>query len=133
MASRDFTLSRGRTLAFALIVVFGFFGVLELGARLSGLDAAPAPRILLRRMDVDITFPFMQADRELFWAPVPGFRGRFLERPVAINSLGVRGPEPARELERAWTLSGGSCRPEAPARRDVRATLTGRSTGGSRT
>ena len=107
MASRDFTLSRGKTFAFALIVVFGFFGVLELGARLSGLDAAPAPRILLRRMDVDITFPFMQADRELFWAPVPGFRGRFLERPVAINSFGVRGPEPAPEADGIRVLSFG--------------------------
>jgi lysophospholipase L1-like esterase len=53
------------------------------------------PQILLRRIDVDITFPFMRPDRDLMWSPRPGFRGEFQGQTVSINSLGLRGAEPA--------------------------------------
>ena len=85
----------GRTVLYAAILFCLFFGALELILRLVGVSPAPRPRILLRSRDVDITFPFMRPDPELFWSPRPGFRGEFLGRSVAINSLGLRGPEPA--------------------------------------
>jgi lysophospholipase L1-like esterase len=86
--------SIGRSIFFSALLFVLFFGGLEAVARIVGVQEPPRPRILLRARDTDITFPFMRADPELFWSPRPGYHGLFLEHPVSINSLGLRGPEP---------------------------------------
>jgi lysophospholipase L1-like esterase len=83
-----------RSLFFSTILFVGFFGIIEIALRVVGVTPSPRPGILLRSRDVDITFPFMKADPQLFWAPRPGFAGEFLGKPVSINHLGLRGPEP---------------------------------------
>lgn len=90
------TFSRRRSLAYSAILVTAFFGVLELGLRIVGVRTPPRPRLILRAIDEDIDFPFMRPDPDLFWSPRPGWRGDFLGRAVAINTLGLRGPEVAR-------------------------------------
>lgn len=85
--------SLGRSLLFSLVIVLGFFGVAEAILRMVGVEEPVRPRILLRSMDMDVSFPFMQPDPELFWSLRPGFRGEFQGRAVTINALGLRGPE----------------------------------------
>jgi lysophospholipase L1-like esterase len=87
--------SRRRSLLYAAILVVLFFGLLEGGLRLVGVRPPVRPRILLRAIDVDISFPFMRPDRDAFWSPRPGFRGEFLGKTVTIDALGLRGPEVA--------------------------------------
>lgn len=82
-----------RSLFLASLIVLAFFGTVEIVLRLSGVRPPVRPQILLRQIDVDITFPFMQPDRDLFWSPRPGFHGEFEGKPVSINSLGLRGDE----------------------------------------
>jgi len=76
------------------MVTLGFLSVLELGLRLSGVAPLVRPRLLLDSIDAVSEFPYMQADRDLFWVPRPGYTGVFHGRPLSINSLGCRGPEP---------------------------------------
>ncbi len=87
----QFTL--GRSLLFSTIIVCTLLGLVEIGLRLAGVKREVRPQILLRRIDVDITFPFMRPDRDLLWSLKPGFSGIFLGNRVSINSLGLRGPE----------------------------------------
>lgn len=84
----------GRSLLFSTVIVVTLLGAAEGVLRLVGVRPPVRPRLLLRTIDVDIDFPFMRPDAELFWAPRPGFDGRFLGEPVHVNSLGLRGPEP---------------------------------------
>jgi lysophospholipase L1-like esterase len=78
---------------YAAVLVLAFFGIVE--AVLRWVDPKPPVRakLILRAVDVDIEFPFMREDPELFWSPRPGFRGRFQDKAVHINSLGLRGPD----------------------------------------
>jgi lysophospholipase L1-like esterase len=78
---------------YATLIVLGFFGCVEVV--LWWIDPAPTvrKRLILRAMDVDIEFPFMAPDDELFWSPRPGFTGVFRGESVRINSLGLRGRE----------------------------------------
>ncbi len=85
----------GRSILFSAILFCAVFGLLEGGLRLAGVERQVRPQILLRRIDVDITFPFMRPDRDLMWSPKPGFRGQFLGSAVTINQLGLRGREVA--------------------------------------
>ncbi len=82
-----------RSLFLTSIIVLGFLGGAELLARWVDVEPPVPPAIVARTVDIDIDFPFMQADAELFWSPRPGFRGEFLGRPVAINAFGLRGAE----------------------------------------
>jgi lysophospholipase L1-like esterase len=82
-----------RSLLLASIVVVAVLGGAELIARAAGVAPRARPALVVRSVDVDIEFPFMRADSELFWSPRPGFHGEFLGRPVTINALGLRGPE----------------------------------------
>ena len=84
---------RGRGLLFAAVMVLMFFGSIEILLRFVGVDRPPSPRLVARAIDIDISFPFMRPDRELFWSPIPGFRGEFLGETVTINSMGLRGAE----------------------------------------
>ena len=84
---------RGRGLLFAAVMVLMFFGSIEILLRFVGVDRPPSPRLVVRAIDIDISFPFMRPDRELFWSPIPGFRGEFLGETVTINSMGLRGAE----------------------------------------
>jgi lysophospholipase L1-like esterase len=89
--------SAGRSLLYSALLVTAFFAMVEGILRLAGVgSAAERPRILLREMDADIVLPFVRADRDVFWSPRPGFRGDFRGKPVTINGLGMRGPEPGR-------------------------------------
>ena len=83
----------GRSILFSTGLVLAFFGIVE--AALAWIDPRPPvrPGLILRAIDIDIEFPFMRADPELFWKPRPGFRGEFLGETVTINALGMRGPE----------------------------------------
>lgn len=100
--------SRTRSLAYASVIVLGFFVLVEGVLRLVGVSAPTTPRLLLRQIDVDITFPFMREDPDVFWSPQPGFSGLFLGKQVTINSLGLRGPElPARAPGRRLLLCFG--------------------------
>lgn len=94
--------SRARSLLFAFLLVAGFFASVEGVLRIVGVRHPVRPRILLRAVDVDIDFPFMRPDPELFWAPRPGWKGTFLGQAVSINSLGLRGPEPDRPKRPEW-------------------------------
>ena len=85
--------SRRRSLLLSATIVVGFFAAGELVLRVVGVRPAVRPRLLLRAIDTDIDLPFMRADADLFWSPRPGFRGSFMDRPVTINSLGLRGAE----------------------------------------
>lgn len=87
--------SRARSLAYSVILVGLFFGLLEGGIRLLGVRAPARPRLIVRAIDVDIDLPFMRLDPDLFWSPRPGWRGDFQGRPVTINALGLRGAEVA--------------------------------------
>lgn len=87
--------SPGRTLLFSTILILATIGLLEGALRLVGIARPARPRLLLRSLDVDIDFPFMRPDVELFWFPRPGWTGEFLGQRVSINSLGLRGAEPA--------------------------------------
>ena len=88
--------SLGRSLLFSSVLVVGFFALAEASLRLVGIrERRVPPRLLVREMDTDITLPFMREDHDLFWSPQPGFRGRFRDKPVTINALGLRGPEVA--------------------------------------
>jgi len=82
-----------RSILFATILVVGFLGLLEGGLRLAGVSRRARPRILLRKIDVDITFPFMRPDRDTMWGLKPGFQGEFQGQRVSINRLGLRGAE----------------------------------------
>jgi lysophospholipase L1-like esterase len=82
----------GKTLLFSTVLVLAFFAALEGILRIVGVKSRVRPRILLRSIDIDIDFPFMKADPDLFWSPRPGFRGDFLGKTVTINDLGLRGP-----------------------------------------
>jgi lysophospholipase L1-like esterase len=73
--------------------VLGFFGLLEGALRAVGLRPPARPRLIVRSIDTDIDLPFMRLDEDLFWSPMPGFRGDVRGWPVSINSLGLRGPE----------------------------------------
>ena len=88
--------SPGRSLLLASLIVGGLLLLAEAGLRLIGVAPPQRPRILLRSMDMDVSFPFMRPDRELFWSLEPGWRGAFQGRQVTIDSLGLRGAEPAR-------------------------------------
>ena len=70
-----------------------FLGAVEVLLRFVGVDRPASPRLVVRAIDIDISFPFMRPDRELFWSPIPGFRGEFLGETVTINSMGLRGAE----------------------------------------
>lgn len=83
----------GRSLFLSSIIVAAVFGLGEAVLRVIGVSPPVKPRLLLRAIDVDIDFPFMRADAELFWSPRPGFRGEFLGKPVRIDALGLRGDE----------------------------------------
>lgn len=85
--------SLGRSLLFSAVIVLTLLGAAEGLLRLVGVRPPVRPRLLLRAIDVDIDFPFMRADAELFWSPRPGFAGQFLGQPVRINALGLRGDE----------------------------------------
>ncbi len=85
--------SKARSISFASILTFGFFTLAEVGLRLVGVARPVSPRILLHQMDSDITLPFIKGDKDVFWAPQPGFKGEFQGKPVTINSLGLRGRE----------------------------------------
>lgn len=85
--------SRRRSLIFAFAIVAGFFVLLEGFLRVVGVKSPVRPRLILRQIDIDVTFPFMRQDPETFWSPQPGFAGEFMQRRVEINSLGLRGPE----------------------------------------
>jgi lysophospholipase L1-like esterase len=89
----ELRLSTARSIAYAVLVTAAFFGLAEVA--LWWVDPAPPlrPRLLLRAIDVDVEFPFMQPDPELFWEPRPGYRGEFRGHKVHINTLGLRGPE----------------------------------------
>lgn len=94
--------SPARSLIFSAVLCVGFLGLLEAGLRVVGVAPPVRPRVLLRSIDVDITFPFMRPDADLFWSPRPGFKGPFLGQPVTINTLGLRGaelahPKPSRQ------------------------------------
>jgi lysophospholipase L1-like esterase len=68
-------------------------GVAEGALRAFGLGHPVRPRIMLRLLDTDVTLPYVREDLQLFWSPLPGFRGTFLGTKVSINALGLRGPE----------------------------------------
>ena len=81
---------------------------MEAGLRVVGVGAPVRPRLILRLMDSDITLPFMRADPEVFWSPIPGYPGEFMGKPVRINALGLRGPEiadPRPPAAGAWPPS----------------------------
>ena len=84
---------RSRKLLFAAVMVLMFFSAVEVLLRFVGVDRPASPRLVVRAIDIDISFPFMRPDRELFWSPIPGFRGEFLDETVTINSVGLRGAE----------------------------------------
>lgn len=85
--------STGRSLLYSAVLVLGFFGLVE--GVLWWVDPPPPvrSRLILRAIDVDIEFPFMRADPELFWSPRPGWGGEFMGQPVTISSRGLRGEE----------------------------------------
>jgi lysophospholipase L1-like esterase len=95
----------GRSLLFSAVIVAGVFLLAEGALRLGGVGRPVRPRLLLRAMDVDIEFPFMQPDAVLFWSPRPGWSGEFLGQPVTINRLGLRGPAPSAGRGRARRLA----------------------------
>lgn len=78
---------------FAAVIMLVVFGAVDILLRFVGVDRPASPRLVVRAIDVDISFPFMRPDRELFWSPIPGFRGEFLDETVTINSMGLRGAE----------------------------------------
>lgn len=84
--------STPRSILYSAVIVLAFFGLVE--AALWWVDPAPPlrPRLLLRSIDVDVEFPFMRPDPELFWEPLPGFVGEFRGHVVEINAQGLRGP-----------------------------------------
>ena len=61
---RQFT--RGRSLVLASIIVSGLLLVAESLLRLVGVAPAARPVLVVRSVDVDIDFPFMRPDSELF-------------------------------------------------------------------
>ena len=85
--------SKSKTLLFSAILFLAFFGALEGLLRTFGVKSRERPRLLLRTIDIDIDFPFMRPDPDLFWSPRPGFAGDFLGKRVTINDLGLRGPQ----------------------------------------
>jgi lysophospholipase L1-like esterase len=89
--TREFSL--GRSLAFSAIIVLVFFGLLEGILRIIGVSPPVRPRLVLEVMDTDIALPFMRADPDVFWSPLPGFHAPFMGKMVTINSLGLRGGE----------------------------------------
>jgi lysophospholipase L1-like esterase len=100
-------LSWKRSLVFSLVVFVAFFGALEALLRVVGVKRPARPRLILRAIDSDIDLPFMRADPDLLWSPKPGFHGAFMDRPVSINSLGLRGPEPRTPRPRRRILCLG--------------------------
>jgi lysophospholipase L1-like esterase len=92
--------SRGRSLLFSLLIVVAFFGTTEILLRIVGIPRPVRVGLLLRLLDTDITFPFLRADPDTFWAPIPGFDGEFLGRHVSINELGLRGGAVSRVKQR---------------------------------
>ncbi|HWX25715.1 MAG TPA: GDSL-type esterase/lipase family protein [Vicinamibacteria bacterium] len=94
-ASEPHHFSIGRSLAFSAVIVVLFFGIVELVLRVVGVQPPVRPRLILEVMDTDITLPFMRADPDVFWSPVPGFRAPFMGKMVSINTLGLRGEEVA--------------------------------------
>jgi lysophospholipase L1-like esterase len=89
-----------RSVLLSAIIVGGFIVIAEGAARVIGVRDVTRPAIIARSMDIDVDFPFMRPDPSLLWAPRPGFAGSFLDRPVRINSLGLRGPELQRPKPR---------------------------------
>jgi lysophospholipase L1-like esterase len=89
-----------RSLLFSSLVFVVFFGTVEALLRIVGGPRPVRPGLLLRLLDTDISFPFLRADPETFWAPVPGFYGEFLGERVSINGLGLRGAEVAARKPR---------------------------------
>jgi lysophospholipase L1-like esterase len=89
--------SLGRSLFFSSLIFVVFFGAIEALLRLVGVRLPEQPTIilvdLLKNVDTDISLPFMRADPEVFWSPIPGFKGKFEGKTVTINSLGLRGAE----------------------------------------
>jgi lysophospholipase L1-like esterase len=85
----------GLKLLFATVMLLVVFGAVEILLRVVGVDQPTSPRLVVRAIDVDISFPFMRPDRDLFWSPIPGFRGQFLDETVTINSMGLRGADVA--------------------------------------
>lgn len=89
-----------RSVFLSAIIVGGFIVLAEGTARVAGVRDVTRPAIIARSMDIDVDFPFMRPDPALLWAPRPGFAGSFLDRPVRINRLGLRGPELQRPKPR---------------------------------
>jgi lysophospholipase L1-like esterase len=89
--STEPSFSRRKSLAFSVVIVSVLLGGVELSLRLVGLEKPVRPGLLLEMLDVDVSFPFMRADRETFWSPRPGWEGKFLGHRVSINEAGLRG------------------------------------------
>lgn len=89
-----------RSLLFSSLIFVVFFGTAEVLLRIGGGPRPVPAGLLLRLLDTDISFPFLRADPETFWAPVPGFDGEFLDERVSINGLGLRGPDVAARKPR---------------------------------
>jgi lysophospholipase L1-like esterase len=85
--------STRRSLLFASLIVLSILLLAEGGLRVVGVGAPVQPRLILRLMDTDIRLPFMRADPDVFWSPVPGYAGEFMGKAVRIGALGLRGAE----------------------------------------
>jgi lysophospholipase L1-like esterase len=88
--------STRRSFVLASVIVLSILVLMEAVLRVVGVAAPVRPRLILRLMDTDITLPFMRADPDVFWSPLPGYRGEFMGKAVRVSSLGLRGPEIAR-------------------------------------
>jgi lysophospholipase L1-like esterase len=89
----QFHFSRRKLLLYATVIVASFIALTEGVIRLIRVESPVRARVVLRLMDVDIDFPFMQPDPDTFWSLRPGFKGDFLDHRVTINRLGLRGSE----------------------------------------
>ncbi len=89
--------SRARTIGFGLITALIALVIIELVARLLA-PALPGPQ---EQPQEDA----MRASELLGWEPLRGESTGFgVPRPTTINSLGIRGPEPAPRAERELRL-----------------------------
>lgn len=85
--------SRRKSVVFSALILTVVLGASEMLLRAVGLRRAVPPRLILRAIDIDISFPFMRPDTEAFWTPRPGYQGTFQGTRVSINALGLRAPE----------------------------------------
>ena len=106
--SNEVRFSPLKTAVYSVILTMAGLGLIEGAARFTQPGLRALPLFLVRQIDTDIELPFMEADPELFWKPVPGFAAPMWDGRVTIAADGLRQTPPRAGASRRLLCFGDS-------------------------